>query len=81
MIRKFLNYIKDDSYLMTLSKEKLYIKDYLSIKEVTSKTIILCLNSVTLTIKGNNLSVKKMLEKDVLITGIITNLILGYEYE
>ena len=81
MIRKFLNYIKDDSYLMTLYKEKLYIKDYLSIKEVTSNTIILCLNSVTLTIKGNNLSVKKMLEKDVLITGIITNLILGYEYE
>lgn len=75
MIKKLVNYIKDDSFQFKFINNSLNIVNYSEIKTLSDNLITLSDNhKKLLIIKGENLVLKKMLLDEVLIIGIIKSI-------
>lgn len=72
MIRKLVNYIKDDSFQFRYINNSINIVNYQEIKTLSDNLISLTdKNNHLLIIKGEKLILKKMVSDEVLITGRI----------
>ncbi len=67
------NFLYDQKYFITLYDNYLYVFNYEDLVLLTEQKIILAMANFTLTIKGQNLMIAKMLPKELLIKGQITN--------
>ena len=74
MIKKVLNYIKDDETYIQIKNESIYIKKYLTVKNFTSNIVSILTKNKLITFTGSNLVINKMLENDILITGTILDI-------
>lgn len=77
MLKKITNYILDQEFKINYSLNKLNIVNYLSIVLIESNEIIFKYSNGTLKVKGKDLVLVKLLENEVLITGIIKVIELG----
>ena len=73
MFSKVRDYIQDDEFRLTIFNDRLYAINYLDIISLTSDTIFFKTTKGILTVKGQNLALNKLLEKEVLIIGEITS--------
>ena len=73
MFSKVRDYIQDDEFRLTIFNDRLYAINYLDIISLTSDTIFFKTTKCILTVKGHNLALNKLLEKEVLIIGEITS--------
>lgn len=71
MLEIIKSYLKNEHYYIILTEKSLLIKNYKKIINITDSEVIIELQGKTTKIKGNNLSLKKSIGKDLEIKGII----------
>lgn len=71
MLNRLKDYINDDSFKINIYKNKINIVNYLDIITLEDNRISLKYQEGMIVIKGNNLSVNKLLDNEILITGEI----------
>ena len=72
-----INYIKDNEFRINILKNRINIVNYLELLSMEEDKILITSNIGKITIKGNNLSVTKLLNKELLVVGNITNIEIG----
>lgn len=71
MLNRLKDYINEDSFKINIYKNKINIVNYLDIITLEDNRISLKYQEGMIIIKGNNLSVNKLLDNEILITGEI----------
>ena len=74
MLHKLKNYIEDKEFRIYLSTKSVNVINYCSIFAIEKTRVSLSYNVGTLIIKGNNLTLKKMLENELLVYGEIKSI-------
>lgn len=74
MFDKFANYIKDERFSITLTDEMVNVNNYLDINYMEEEKISLRYKKGNLLISGKKLVVKKLMDREILITGEISGL-------
>lgn len=78
IIDNIKNVFVDESYSINLTKNKIYITNYQKLLSITDKEVLLKFNDFNLIIKGLELKIIKMLDKEILFNGHVES--LGYIY-
>ena len=71
MIDKLGRWFNDNHFQMTITNNGLYIKNYLKLLGIEDEHVIVKVKTKLITIKGENLSLKKILDNELLIKGSI----------
>ena len=71
MIEKIVNYVKDNKLKIKYFDNNLNVNNYDKILEVKDDIITFIKDNGVIFIKGENLRLSKLLDNEVLITGII----------
>ena len=71
MIEKLVNYVKDNDLKIKYSNNSLNINNYDKILEVKSDVITISKDNSFIFVRGNDLKLSKLLDDEILITGII----------
>ncbi len=79
MINKIRNYIKDKEFRLTLFKDKLYVINYNKIISLENTNISFKIDKGKIIIKGNDLVLKKLLDKEILVKGKISSIEVKYD--
>ncbi|MBR3362848.1 MAG: YabP/YqfC family sporulation protein [Bacilli bacterium] len=74
MLRDLRNYILEKDFRINYVKNKLNIVNYVAIDHFSDNKVIARYDGGTFIIKGENLIISKLLEDEVLISGIIKNI-------
>ena len=79
MINKIRNYIMDKEFRLTLFKDKLYVINYNKIISLENTNIAFKIDKGKIIIKGNDLVLKKLLDKEILVKGKISSIEVKYD--
>lgn len=71
IMKRIINYIKDEKFKIIYINNSLNVVNYNKILEVKNDLITLEKENKLILIKGENLRLNKLLDNEVLITGII----------
>ena len=71
MIKEIINYIKDDKFKIIYVNNSLDIINYDQLLEVKDEMVTIEKENKIIIIKGNNLRIEKLLDKELLIKGLI----------
>lgn len=71
MFERVKEYIKDDEFRLVLFRNRVYITNYLEILTLNNKRISINNGNNLIVIKGEDLVLNKLLDKEILITGKI----------
>ena len=71
MFERVRDYIKDDEFRLVLFRNRVYITNYLEILTLNNKRISINNGNNLIVIKGEDLVLNKLLDKEILITGKI----------
>lgn len=74
MLKNIREYIDSSEFRLTLLKERVNIVNYKELLQINSKEMILTNSTSTIKIIGDNLVLAKLLESEVLITGLISKI-------
>lgn len=74
MLKEINNYINDKSFKLNLYKDKLNIVNYKKLLSLEENYISVLLDNKKIIVKGNNLYLVKILDKELLIKGHIKNI-------
>lgn len=74
MLRDLRNYILEKDFRINYVKNKLNIVNYETIDHFSDNKVIVRYDGGIVIIKGENLIISKLLEDEVLISGIIINI-------
>lgn len=80
MLNRLKDYINDNSFKINIYKNKINVVNYLDIITLEEDRISLKYQEGMIIIKGNNLSVNKLLDNEILITGEIKSVELEWFY-
>ena len=69
MFNKIQDYINDNEFRLTIFKDRIYIVNYLQIIALENERISLLTPDGRLIIKGEELSLNKLLDNELLISG------------
>ncbi len=75
-IKKIINYIQDNHFKIIYIDNDVDIVNYSKILEVKENVITIEKDNRLILIKGSNLKLNKLLDNEVLITGIIKEIVL-----
>ena len=76
-MKGIINYIKDDDFKMNIIKNEIDIVNYIDLLSMSEERVSLTTKIGRIVIKGKELAVKKLLNKEILIKGSITNIEMG----
>lgn len=79
MINRIRQYIKDDEFRLTVFSDRLHVVNYVEMLSLSNDRISFLTDKFRIVIKGKNLTVNKLLDKEVLILGVILNVEVNYE--
>lgn len=68
------NYLCDKEYKLTIKKNTINIVNYDEIIDFSPLKIAVKYSNKIITVEGKNLTISKMLEDEVLISGLISNI-------
>lgn len=71
MFNKIFEVIKDNKLKIQLEENKIYVSNYKTIIDIKENLIIIDCNNFILKIYGNDLKVKQIIDKEILILGKI----------
>ena len=74
MLEKLSNYIVDREFRLTLFKDMVNVINYSKIISLEENYISIIANEKKILIKGNNLVLKKILDNELIIKGIINSI-------
>lgn len=75
-----IDYIRDNEFKMLVLEEKIDVVNYLDLLTMDEKRVSFTTKTGRVIIRGENLSVKKLLDKEVLIVGQIKTIEMGEWY-
>lgn len=81
MLKKIKDYINDKEFRMTMFIDRIHIINYLKIISLEETRISFLTSKGRVIIKGNNLTLNKLLDDEVLISGNVTNIEVDYHDE
>ncbi len=79
MIENFRNFIDPKDFSINIYKDKINIKNYKKIITLGINKIIIKLDNLKITLNGNNFSLTKLKDEELLITGKLESLEMKYE--
>lgn len=79
MLDRIKKYIVDDEFRLIYFAEQVYIVNFLKILELSDENITIKNKNNLFVIKGNNLSLRRMLDREVLITGKVKSIEVFYD--
>ena len=71
LVRKVRDYLLDDEFKMIVLNNKINISNYDLIEYLDSDMVVVKYDGGKISIKGDNLTVSKLLNNEILISGII----------
>lgn len=74
LLSNFRSFLLEEDFSINIYKNKIDIINYTSIGQIENDKITIRYNGGNLFIKGKNLVVSKLLNDEILITGIIKNI-------
>jgi len=74
VIRKVIDYIKEDNFEIRIDNDYINIINYLSVNYMEEDKISIRYKDGSILIKGQGLSVIKMLDEEILIKGLFSDL-------
>lgn len=74
LIKKFRSYLLEDEFSINILKGKVDIMNYTTIGQIDSNKIVIYYDGGDVTINGKELSLIKMLDDEILISGTISNI-------
>ncbi len=74
MIKKIVNYIKDNTFKINYVNNTINIVNYDKILEIKDNVITIVKDNKNILIKGKDLKLTKLLDNEILINGIIKNI-------
>lgn len=74
MIKKIVNYIKDNNFKINYINNCVNVVNFDKILEVTSDVVTIIKENKIILIKGNDLKLSKLLDNEILISGIINKI-------
>ena len=74
IFNKLENYLNEQEYKMVIRNNQINIVNYDEIVDFSSNKIIVKNRANLIIIEGKNLTISKMLDNEVLISGIISNI-------
>ncbi len=74
MINNIRSFLYDKDYFINIYENKVYVFNYLDLNHFSEQQISLKMDSFKLNIMGNNLTILKMENKEILVTGNIEGL-------
>jgi len=77
MLKSINKYIKNDEFSINILKDFIDINNFIDIIILENNKIVLEIPWGYLKIFGNNLSIKKLLDKEIVINGNILNIEFG----
>lgn len=69
MLRKIVDYIKEEEFRMTVFQDRIHLMNYSEVLSLEENRISVQYPSGRIVIKGENLMVNRLLDKEILITG------------
>ncbi len=69
-----VNYLRDDSYNINLSLNKIYINNYKELKAINENFISIQFDEFLLNINGSSFKVAKMVDNEILFNGHIESM-------
>ena len=75
MIDKIKSIVNPNSYNINIDKNTLYINNFTKINTINDNTINIDIDDINIIIKGNNISIIKLLESEILFNIDIYNII------
>ena len=72
-----INYIKDNEFRINIYENKVNVVNYIDLLSMEEERISLTSSIGRVIIKGDNLSVRKLLNKELIIVGKIKNIEIG----
>lgn len=74
MLRKIKEYINDNEFRLTVFTDRIYVMNYLKIISLEDERISFLTDKGRVIIKGENLCLNKLLDDEILISGIVSNI-------
>jgi len=74
LISKVRSYLIDDEFMINIYNNQIHLINYESIMHFDSTKVLIKCPSNTVSITGNNLVVTKLLDTEILISGVIKGL-------
>lgn len=74
MFDRINNFIKDNEFMINIYEDKIYIKNYIRIISIENNYISIYSSKKKIIIKGKNLTLKKILDYELLIVGDFNNI-------
>ena len=71
MLERFNNYINDKEFKLTVYDNKIHINNYQRIISLENDYVSLKSKTKKITIKGNNIHLKKLIDQELLLSGDI----------
>jgi len=71
MFNKITNYFKNEDYSLCIKENKIYIDNYESLIDIDESNLSVLVKGKKIKIYGKNLIINKLVEKELLISGII----------
>ena len=78
MFDRVKNFVLDNEFKLTFYKNKIHIINYVDIISLSDNRISLVIPNAKLIIKGDNLLLNKLLDKEILISGKLLSIEVYY---
>lgn len=79
MFSKVRDYIKDEEFRLVLFNDRIYAVNYKDILSLESERISFKVDDGRIVVKGKDLTLNKLLEKEVLIGGEVLNIEVSHD--
>ena len=77
MLKSLISYVSDYEFSIPICKNKINVVNFKEIIVMEDNKIVLSSNYNKITIKGNNLTINKLLDNELLIMGEFSSIELG----
>ncbi len=77
MLKNIIRYVKNDDFYINIWKNRINIVNFKEIVVLEENKIVILSPYNKVIIKGSNLSINKLLDSEILITGIFTLIEFG----
>ncbi len=79
MLEKIKKYIVDDEFRLIFFNNHIYVTSFEKILELNNENITIRSKNNLFVIKGSNLSLRRLLEKEILVSGIVKSIEVFYD--
>lgn len=73
-MKRIKSYLNDTDFKLNITNKIIHIENIQSISKLEDNIISLNFEDFKLTIEGTNFTIKKLIEREILFTGIIKNI-------